>query len=217
MKCDIVVVAAGLGSRFGKPKQFEEIQGKPLYQISLDTFSKWPRAGRACLVVPAGFEGIQTNAVVTVGGATRQESAQRGLLALGDSKYVMIHDAARPCFDVDLLDRLFDELLNSNAEGVVPALQVSDTVKEVSGSEVKATLQRQLLRLVQTPQIFRSDFLKAAYQKNPDLNAFDDSFVVEKAGGKVIVAEGQRSNIKITYPEDLNHVSNWIRDRHPSL
>lgn len=231
--CDLILVAGGSGSRFGGnlPKQFEDLNGRPLYLWSLDVFLSWPRIGRISLVVPAEWAApvekslsilpAIENIRVVVGGKTRQASASLGLLALAGSSnnWVMVHDAARPAISTEFIERIWlsREILPDLA-GVVPGLSPSETVKRVdSDGTVNLTLPREELRLIQTPQLFKKDILARAYKGAGEQTAPDDAFLVEKAGLRVLTVDGEPQNIKITFAEDKDRVSRWLRDRHPQI
>lgn len=231
-KCDIVIVAGGTGSRYGlNPKQFESIQGQPLYLWSLNTFLNWPDGGFISLVVPGdwitsieeSFENlpVKNRLLVVEGGLTRQQSAHKGLLALlgkADSEWVMIHDAARPLVSSELINRLW-EARASDIGGVVPAVEAQETVKliEPKACEVIETLPRDRVRIIQTPQLLKKALLLKAYEKFIDFGATDDACLVERLGAKVKIVSGDQENVKVTFKEDKERVSNWLRDRHPSI
>lgn len=198
-----VVVAAGRGDRFGAAKQFLELDGMRLVD----------RAVSACravcdlvvVVVPAGtaWDGPPVAAAVP-GGATRSESVRAGLAALeaagDDLDVVLVHDAARPLAG----RRLFEAVIaavRSGADAVVPGVAVADTLKRVDGDRVIATVDRDTVVAVQTPQGFRPAALRAAHAAGGD--ATDDAALVEVAGGTVVWVPGEATNFKVTEPADL--------------
>jgi 2-C-methyl-D-erythritol 4-phosphate cytidylyltransferase len=188
-----IVVAAGTGSRFGKPKQFEMLGDRTILQWSTDA------ARAACddvvVVVPAGSEGG------VAGGATRSESVRNGLASVpADAEIVVVHDAARPLATAALFATVIDAV-KSGADGAIPAVPVTDTIKRVDGDRVVETLDRSALVAVQTPQAFRADVLRKAHAVGAD--ATDDGALVEAAGGRVVVVPGETANIKVTTPHDL--------------
>jgi 2-C-methyl-D-erythritol 4-phosphate cytidylyltransferase len=194
-----IVVAAGSGSRFGGPKQYEPLDGRRVLDWSLDA------CRAACdgvvLVVPPDRVGDEEKAdVVVAGGATRSASVRAGLAALpADADVVVVHDAARPT----AAPRLFDAVIAAvwaGADGAVPAVPVADTVKRVDGERVVETLDRSVLVAVQTPQAFKVDVLRRAHVGD----ATDDAALVEAAGGTVVVVPGDPLNRKITVPSDLS-------------
>jgi 2-C-methyl-D-erythritol 4-phosphate cytidylyltransferase len=119
----------------------------------------------------------------------------------GDADVVVVHDAARPLASADLFRAVLDAV-RAGADGAVPGVTIRDTVKRVRGAVVSATVPRDELVAVQTPQAFRADVLRAAHRGEPD--ATDDAALVEAAGGRVVVVPGEEANIKITVPGDLD-------------
>jgi 2-C-methyl-D-erythritol 4-phosphate cytidylyltransferase len=144
-------------------------------------------------------------AVVVAGGETRQDSVARALVALpADIDVVLVHDAARPLVPTSLVDLVVATVIGG-ADAVVPGLPVADTIKSVdAGGMVDATLDRDLLRTVQTPQGFRRTTLTEAHAaSDPDAPATDDAGLVEALGGKVVVVPGHEEAFKVTRPLDL--------------
>jgi 2-C-methyl-D-erythritol 4-phosphate cytidylyltransferase len=195
-----VVVAGGSGRRFGGPKQFADLGGRPLASWSLAI------ARQACdgvvLVVPADAVGGSWDAdAVVAGGATRSESVRAGLAAVPDTADVVaVHDAARPLARLPLWQAVLDAVA-AGADGAVPAAPVTDTVKEVGADGRLVTLDRSRLVAVQTPQAFRAGVLRRAHGSGAD--AFDDAALVEAAGGRVVLVDGAADNLKVTSPTDL--------------
>ena len=190
-----IVVAGGSGSRYGGLKQFEPLAGRRVVDWSLAA------ARESCdgvvLVVPAGVE----EAGAVAGGVTRSDSVRAGLAAVpDDAEVVLVHDAARPLAGPDLFARAI-AAVRAGADGVVPVVPVTDTVKRVDGELVVETLDRRTVVAVQTPQAFDARMLRDAHQSGGD--ATDDAGLVESIGGKVVVVDGDRWNIKLTTPEDL--------------
>jgi 2-C-methyl-D-erythritol 4-phosphate cytidylyltransferase len=213
-KCGLVLAAAGLGSRFGsdEPKQFQELNGKPLYLHALEAFQG--QIGEAVVVVPEGWEAgilhqIQSRlpgmkAKVHTGGATRQESVSRGLSRLSSNiEFVLVHDAARPFITPSLIERIVNDTRRYGA--CIPVIPVSDTVKRVECGFVECTLDRQTLFLAQTPQGFEVKKLRNALGKAEEVGykATDESSLLEQLGERVRVVEGEIRNIKVTWARDL--------------
>ena len=194
-----ILVAAGSGSRFGGPKQYELLDGRRVLDWSLDA------CRAACdgvvLVVPADRVGDEEKAdVVVAGGATRSESVRAGLAALpAEADVVVVHDAARPTAAPKLFDAVV-AAVRAGADGAVPAVALPDTVKRVDGDRVVETLDRSTLVAVQTPQAFKVDVLRRAHVGD----ATDDAALVEAAGGTVVVVPGDPMNRKVTQPSDLS-------------
>jgi len=209
----VVIVAAGSGERAGPggPKQWRPVGGRPVARWSLKTFLDHG-AAQVIVVVPAGDEARATEAFrgldgwsLIRGGATRTESVKAGLAALdgGEDDIVMIHDAARPFVTKVHIDELIRAL--DGADGALPALAVSDTLKRRrSGGDGVETTQREGLWRAQTPQAFRLGAIRAAYEALPTDHApTDDAAVIERRGGKVVLTPGDPMLFKLTYPEDF--------------
>ena len=199
-----VVVAGGRGVRFGGPKQFARLAGRTVAAASVAAARSV--AQRVVLVVPDDYagDGEGADAVVT-GGDSRSASVRAGLAACGDADVVVVHDAARPAARPDLFRRVVDALVDG-VDGAIPGLPVTDTVKRVDarGADVVATISRDDLVTVQTPQAFRRVALEAAHAGASD--ATDDAGLVEAAGGRVVVVSGDPGNVKITAPADLERL-----------
>ena len=139
--------------------------------------------------------------VVCRGGARRQDSVKEGLENLSGCQWVVIHDGARPCISVDLIEAGIKEAIQCGA--AIAAIPVADTIKVVSpGSFVEETPPRQSLWAAQTPQVFRLDIISEAYQKAQGY-ATDDATLVENLNYQVKVYPGSDANIKVTTPDDL--------------
>jgi 2-C-methyl-D-erythritol 4-phosphate cytidylyltransferase len=141
------------------------------------------------------------------GGASRTDSVRAGLAVVpGTAEIVVVHDAARPLAFLPLFTAVIDAI-RAGADGAVPALPVPDTVKRVQDRRVVTTLDREGLVVVQTPQAFRAEALRAALAGGAQ--ATDDAALVEAAGGKVVVVPGDPLNLKITTPHDLARAG-WV-------
>jgi 2-C-methyl-D-erythritol 4-phosphate cytidylyltransferase len=206
MKAAALLVAAGSGERLGagRPKAFVVLAGRPMLEWSLDAL----RAAGIEDVVVAAPEGVAEAApgVVTVpGGATRSASVRAALEAAPwDAGAVVVHDAARPLAEPELFTRTLAAL--QDAEAAIAAAPVTDTVKEAGPDHVvQRTLDRSRLWAIQTPQAFRRDALAAALDVPDDVlaRATDDAWLVERAGGRVVVIPSTGRNLKVTTPFDL--------------
>jgi 2-C-methyl-D-erythritol 4-phosphate cytidylyltransferase len=195
-----IVVAAGDGARFGGAKQFATLGGVSVVDRSVGV------ARDACdgvvVVLPADSTWVGPDgAALAIGGVTRSDSVRAGLaLVPDDVEIVVVHDAARPLASRRLFD-LVVAAVAAGADGAVPALPISDTVKRVRDDRVVETVTRDGLVAVQTPQAFRADALRAAHQVGAVDT--DDAALVEANGGTVVVVEGERRNLKLTLPDDL--------------
>ncbi|HLY34142.1 MAG TPA: 2-C-methyl-D-erythritol 4-phosphate cytidylyltransferase [Jatrophihabitantaceae bacterium] len=204
-----VLVAGGSGSRLGSavPKAFVPIAGRTLLEHAVSRFRDDPRVRDCVVVAPDGWVDqafAASNCPVVPGGSTRQLSVDAGLLALpADIDTVLVHDVARPFVPVAVIDRVLDALARG-CDAAVPALPVTDTIKQVDDdANVVATVDRDRLVAVQTPQGFRLAALVAAHEAAPDASASDDAMLVESMGGKVVVVRGDEDAFKITTPRDL--------------
>lgn len=207
-------MAGGSGSRFGRPKQFDLLAGRPVARWSV--LAARTVADGVVLVVPAGREedaGPMGADVVVAGGASRSASVRNGLSAVPpDAQVVVVHDAARPLASASLFAAVVEPLRaaatgpHAELDGVICAVPVADTLKRVGsdGVTVTGTLERAELVAVQTPQAFRAEVLRRAHAAGAD--ATDDAALVEAIGGIVRVVPGEASNMKLTVPADLAYL-----------
>lgn len=208
-----IIVAAGQNTRMpGEiPKAYRMLAGKPVVEYSIKLFTKHPAFSAVVLVYnPQHLSHLKQvlvryPKVITVeGGANRQQSVFRGLLALQERhvEQVMIHDAARPFVKVELVNRLLKSLTREQA--VVPALSIRETVKEIGRNQyVQKTANRDLLCAVQTPQAFDYSLICSLHEKFQKREATDDATLAEWKKIPVKLIEGDLENVKLTYPEDL--------------
>ncbi len=204
----LILVAAGSGTRLaaGVPKALVEVGGRSLLQHCLDTADTVSRISEIVVVVPAGqvaevaatLRGRQ--AAVVAGGLTRDASVRAGLAQVTQADDVLVHDAARPFVPAEVYERVIDAL--ADAQAVVPAIPVVDTIKRVRDGVVVDTPPRDELVAVQTPQGFRVSALLAAHDGD-DRGVTDDAMRVERAGIRVRVVTGSPRGFKITTPFDL--------------
>lgn len=203
-----LIVAAGSGRRLGAdvPKALVPVAGRPLFQWAVDACRAARSIGPVVVVAPAADLDRFAREGVTVlaGGDVRSESVARGLARV-ESELVVVHDAARPLADPELFDRAIARLRDSpGLDAVIAAAAVTDTVKKVDATgRVEATLDRDRLRTVQTPQVFRTAILRQAIATGNLAAVTDDAALIEAAGGSVGVIEAPSDNIKVTVPLDL--------------
>lgn len=210
MRIAAILVAAGMGSRFGAetPKQFLPLLGRPVIRHAADALA--PHVG--ALLQPVGdpawvdpaLEGL-AHLPCAPGGATRQDSVRAGLEALAAHApdYVLIHDAARPLIPSGTIEALLAAL--RDVPGAIPAAPVADTLKRGEGGRIVATVPRDGLFRAQTPQAFRFAAVLAAHQAGA-VSATDDAALLEAQGLPVALVPGAEDNIKITYKDDLMRV-----------
>jgi len=213
-----IVVAGGKGLRFGgdRPKQFLEVNGSPIIIHTLRQFERCREIGNVVVVLPAeetaGFQSLiakfalQKVTRIVAGGVTRAQSVKQGLATIEKAEVVAVHDGVRPLVTPEEIDSVVKAASESGAAILVAGL--ADTIKDVRSDRVVNTLPRVNLRRALTPQCFRMELLKRAYEQLEELEASaievtDDSFLVERLGVEVITIEGSARNIKITKEEDL--------------
>jgi 2-C-methyl-D-erythritol 4-phosphate cytidylyltransferase len=213
-----IVVAAGKGTRLGgnRPKQFLELDGIPVIFHTLRQFERGREIDEVVAVLPAeetaGFQsvaqqfGLRKLARVIAGGETRAQSVQRGLASIPAANIVAVHDGVRPFVTPEEIDQVVVAARTSGAAILVAP--VADTIKEIKDLRVVGTLPRTNLRRALTPQCFRFDLLKRAYDQLTEIEAegvevTDDCLLAERLGVNIQAVEGSARNIKITREEDL--------------
>jgi 2-C-methyl-D-erythritol 4-phosphate cytidylyltransferase len=202
-----IVVAAGSGSRFGAPKQFEPLGGRRVLDWSLDAARTVSDGVVVVLPPPSVSAGEPAADAVTAGGDTRSASVRAGLaLVPEEADVVVVHDGARPLAGPDLFAAVV-AAVRAGADAAVPGVAPADTLRWRTGG----VADRDGLVAVQTPQAFRAAALRAAHVGEPE--ATDDASLVEAAGGKVVVVDGSPGNLKITNPSDLAVAEALLRAR----
>jgi 2-C-methyl-D-erythritol 4-phosphate cytidylyltransferase len=216
------VVAAGRGERLGGeiPKQYREIAGVPMLLRALRPFTSHPEVAQVVVALPAAdatrppawLATLTGGSLVLVpGGAERSASVAAGLGALSPAcEIVLVHDAARPFVDREVIDAVIRTA--RSGIGAVPALPLSDTVKESKGPSnptVERTVPRDRLWRAQTPQGFPRQLLVRAHQAAGSEGASDDAALVERLGHEVRLVPGSERNLKVTTLEDLR-LAEWF-------
>jgi len=206
-----VVVAGGSGQRFGTLKQFALLAERPVVEWAVAACRS--SSSGVVLVVPPGEDtAIAYGAdVVVEGGGTRTESVCRGVAAVPEAaEVIIVHDAARPLASQELFLAVISAVTAGGDGGAVPGVAVHDTIKVVDGSgRVTATLDRDALVAVQTPQAFDAALLRRAHAAGAQ--ATDDAALVEALGATVRVVPGDPRNLKITTPADLDTAEHLLR------
>lgn len=209
----VIIVAGGKGLRAGGelPKQFRLIGGLPVLMHTMVAFHRYNPEIIIIVVLPEGFESHWEELVRThnftlphrtvTGGETRFHSVRNGLELIPAEGMVAVHDAARPLVTTELIGRCF-KACDTQRCGVIPVVGESASVRLLT-DEGSQTIDRELLRLVQTPQLFPAAELKKAYELPFDPAFTDDASVAEKHGLPILLIEGEESNIKITTPFDF--------------
>jgi 2-C-methyl-D-erythritol 4-phosphate cytidylyltransferase len=212
-----IIAAAGTGSRMAsdRPKQFLQLAGTPIIFHTLKPFELCDSIHEVIVVLPAadaaqflnlaGKRGLRKLARVVPGGATRADSVKRGLQAIrsATAEIVAVHDGVRPFVTVEEIENTVQAARHNGA--AILATPATNTIKLVEGDTVVKTLDRRSLRQALTPQCFRYELLRRAYDQ-VDVNdplLTDESALVERLGQPVTVVAGSTRNIKITTPHDL--------------
>ena len=210
-----IVVAGGSGQRFGGPKQYETLGAQRVLDWSVAT-ARAASAG-VVIVVPAADAAREGG---VAGGASRAQSVRAGLAHVpAEATVVCVHDGARPFATPALYERVV-AAVSAGADGAVPGVAVTDTIKQVTADGAVAhTPPRAELMAVQTPQAFRADVLRAVHAADdePGTPATDDAAMVEAAGGRVIVVSGDPVNRKITDPDDLRWARRHVGSEEPTV
>lgn len=217
--------AAGVGARMGAahPKQYLELLGRPMLWYAVQALRRHPEIRHTYVVVSPEDAWLETYdwsdcAGVTFlrrGGATRAESVVNGLVAMAgeveEGDWVLVHDAARPCLTVAHLDRLLAALRDDPVGGILAA-PVADTLKRAGeGARIAATVPREGLWGAQTPQMFRYGLLRNALER-AGVSVTDEASAVEALGHAPRLVESDRTNLKVTFPDDLA-LATWLLGR----
>lgn len=211
-KRGVIIVAGGSGRRMGGalPKQFMMLDNEPILARSINRMHEALPAAEIVVVLPEEHVELWKNIAarfdvarhkIALGGKERFHSVKNGLAALSDEVSIVgIHDAVRPLASKKLIIKLFLEAENSTA--VIPVVAPIDSYRIVEGDDSRI-IDRSALRMVQTPQLFQAEALRKAYEQPFSATFTDDASVMEAAGHKVTLVEGERENIKITTPSDM--------------
>ena len=211
-KRGVIIVAGGSGRRMGGalPKQFMMLDNEPILARSINRMHEALPAAEIVVVLPEEHVELWKNIAarfdvarhkIALGGKERFHSVKNGLAALSDEVAIVgIHDAVRPLASKKLIIKLFLEAENKTA--VIPVVAPIDSYRIVEGDNSRI-IDRSALRMVQTPQLFQAEALRKAYEQPFSATFTDDASVMEAAGHKVTLVEGERENIKITTPSDM--------------
>ena len=216
-----LIVAAGRGERLGfsRPKALVSLAGRPMLEWSVGALRAVPAVERIVIALPPDELGAAPEGTTAVvGGIVRSESVRLALSATGGGDPVIVHDAARPLATSELFERALAELDASDADAVIAATPVCDTIKEVAedGRTVDRTLDRSRLWAVQTPQVFLRSALERVFAEAADellAGATDDAWLVEQAGGRVRVLDAGPENLKVTTRTDLRLAELLLAER----
>lgn len=221
-----VIPAAGTGSRFAasQPKQYMALAGRTVLEHSAQPLLNNPQISAVLVALSPDDTHFSQLPIASnprlkkvTGGAERADSVARALAALaeeaGDSDWVLVHDAARPCLSAADLDHLLSETFAKGRGGLLAAPLV-DTIKRAdSRGDVADTLDRNHLWRALTPQVFRYGELREALRscRQQSLQVTDEASAIEHCGGSVRLVVGSAANIKVTYPEDLALAEFYLR------
>lgn len=207
-----LIVAGGSGTRMkGKiPKQFLELNGKPVLMHTFEAFLKYDINTQFVLVLPEAqlinwkklcvkYDFNIKHSLVS-GGEMRFHSVKNGLSKIEEDGIVFIHDGVRPLVSAQTISNCYKTALEKG--NALPVISPSESIRETVNGDSRA-VDRKRFYLVQTPQSFKVSIIKKAYEQHYQEKFTDDASVLENTGQKIHLVEGNRSNIKITYPEDL--------------
>lgn len=212
MKKYAIIVAAGSGQRMGAgiPKQFLLLKGKPVLQYTIQSFLHSYHDMNIILVLPQSYisQGqeiitkidAEEKVKITGGGETRFESVKRGLAYITHPSVVFVHDGVRCMVSHKLIQNCFRQAVEKGS--AVPAVAATDSIR-IDEEFSHYTIDRNRVRIIQTPQTFRSEILSEAFKQEYKPTFTDEATVVEAAGNKVFLIEGDYNNLKITRPIDL--------------
>jgi 2-C-methyl-D-erythritol 4-phosphate cytidylyltransferase len=222
MKKFALIVAAGSGSRMQStvPKQFIELNGKPVLMHTMEAFYNSDPDFHFILVLPEKLTepwkllcekyGFTINHILVKGGATRFHSVKNGLEKINEDGIVFIHDGVRPLVSQKTIENCY--IVAAKQGNALPVIAPSESVREVFNGKNTA-VDRSKYFLVQTPQTFRISLIKSAYNNKYSLTLTDDASVLEQNGHRINLVEGNRENIKITYPEDRLIAETFLKNR----
>jgi len=216
MKKYAIILAAGEGKRSGLdfPKQFFEINGKPIICYTIEKFLEIKKIEIILVVnknknwekILSNYKNL-SNISIVKGGKRRYDSVKNGLKFIKDEGIVAIHDGARPLLSKSLIKNLFKNALKNN--NAIPYINLKDTIRKVDQNKNKS-LNRKNYVLIQTPQVFQSSEIKKAYKQKFNNKFTDDSNVFESLNKKINLIKGEEKNFKITTKNDLKLAKNYL-------
>ncbi|MGQ1945812.1 2-C-methyl-D-erythritol 4-phosphate cytidylyltransferase [Geofilum sp. OHC36d9] len=213
MTRSVIIVAGGKGLRMNSamPKQFISVGDWPVLMWTVKRFWEYDQQMKIVVVLPDDQQQVWLSLCKTysfsvehelaVGGSTRFHSVLNGLQMVGDSSLIGVHDGVRPFVSVATIDRCFEAADSFGA--AVPVLPSVESIRELKDDATSVARNRAAFCMVQTPQVFKADWLFKAYEQPWRASYTDDASVVEAAGYSISLTEGNRENIKITSPFDL--------------
>lgn len=223
MKKVAVIVAGGNGIRMGGfiPKQFLILRGKPVLWHTLQTFLQSFDDLQIILVLPEEHiergktiveEFEEKNRIlITKGGATRFHSVQNGLKLIDEECIVFVHDGVRCLLTTKLIQNCYEQALEKGS--AIPAVTATDSIRIIDENNKPIVADRNKIKIIQTPQTFKSSIIIPAFQHNFKDSFTDEATVVEAYGKNIFLTEGEHNNIKITRPIDLTLAENILAER----
>jgi 2-C-methyl-D-erythritol 4-phosphate cytidylyltransferase len=220
----LIIAAAGRGVRMksGQPKQFLRIGRYPIVYYCMKVFHEYDKNLKIIIVLPADMipvwedfiseSGIIPPHSITEGGNSRMESTRHGLSLVAEDGLVAIHDAVRPLVSHETIDRCFKTALALG--NAIPVCDIYESLRQIA-PDGSVAINRNLIKSVQTPQVFQAKILKDAFLRAKSDSFTDEASVVESLGYKINLVEGNRENIKITDPFDLKIAGYLLDLQHP--
>jgi len=220
--CTAVIAAAGLSHRCkGEDKLFYPAGGKPVLAYAIEAFQNCGLISEIIIVAREEYfdsigeickdYGFDKISKIIKGASTRAESVMNGVFAAsGKTKLIAIHDGARPCIDIETIENVINAAAKYHA--AAPATQIISTIKRVEKGIISETVSREGLYEIQTPQVFRTEIIKAALTNaaKKSITVTDDCMAAEMIGAYPYIVEGSRDNIKITEYEDLQRAESIL-------
>ncbi|MGN6492784.1 MAG: 2-C-methyl-D-erythritol 4-phosphate cytidylyltransferase [Agriterribacter sp.] len=217
-----VIVAGGSGTRMGSkvPKQFLLLNGKPVLLYTINTFLAAYDDIKLILVLPANFitEGLDIvsqssdpgRVVIVTGGETRFHSVKNGLAVATHPSIIFVHDGVRCLVTQKLIHACYAQAVEKGS--AIPCVAVSDSIRMIQGT-THVSIDRNVLRAIQTPQTFKSEILQKAFEQPYNNHFTDEATVAEAAGYNVFLIDGEKENIKITLPADIPVAEQVLKKR----
>ena len=224
--CTVVIAAAGTSERCeGEDKLFFTINDKPVLAYTIEAFENCKLVNDIIIVTREDRLDDTTNlcaqyhfskvSTVIKGGESRLESVLNGIHAAScKARLIAIHDGARPCIDIDIIEKTIKKAERYNA--AAPAIPITSTIKKVTNGIIESTVNRESLYEIQTPQIFNADIIKSALTKayRKSIEVTDDCMAVEMIGMSINIVEGSRRNIKITNNQDFRIAEAFLNEEY---
>lgn len=224
---NVIIVAAGSGLRFGAPlpKQFCNLNGRPVVMTTIEALRYSLPDARLTLVINPDMEDLWfklcssnnfTSPEIVHGGATRWASVRNAIIKSDGAEIILVHDAVRPMVSDKITKPLLTIVSSDNSiDGAIPSVPVTDSLRIVKEDGRSSSIDRNILRAIQTPQAFKGDRLRKAYSLPYRPEFTDDASVMEAAGfSRIVLTEGSPDNIKITNPGDIAVAEILIKERN---